>query len=157
MMYPIGETKVFAMRDELGDNSAEFLRPPVGIEWIIHYLYTWHTAAGGCDIKWYIKNPNYYMDSEIVRVTPAAALTKVFFNVESAIGLPWRFNHNIYPYAVRGALGAGEIWEIHGMVLERPADLELELREWYAAILRRPLPAGMINLRDRISKYRGGV
>jgi hypothetical protein len=75
-------------------------------------------------------------------------------NEDDVIHMTPKFTNLVYPHAeVQGVTS----FQLCAQVLERPANLELLMREWYANLVRRPLPAGLENLRTVLDSYRSGV
>lgn len=161
-MYPIGETKVIKQSIAVGaTNTGDLLKPPEGFEWLLYFLYGWQNNVDDSVMEWFVYSSEMDYSISLGGVS-ASTYTKVWFTPGPAqtsfnFGMPFRFTWDCYPFLTCGALEAGKKMEIFGMIMERPANLELTLRDWYAAILRTPLPAGLEGLKSRIEHYRGGI
>ena len=162
-MYPIGETKIIKISLAAGEtNSLYRLQPPPGYEWILNFLYAWQNNVNDSTMEWFLYSAEKDYSISMGAVSPATTYQKVWFRPGDDqdafnFGFPMRFNWDCFPLATCGALEADKLMEIFGMIIERPANLELTLADWFAHMVGHKLPAGLEGMKYRIEHYRGGI
>lgn len=160
-MYPIGETKVITIVGDAGDTVIDF-RPPPGYEWIINFVVGYHDDDNALALGWRFNNFGVIGSLDQGRtlaayhrhVFPSVIINGTVINVSC---LPPRFTHDNYLELVTAGLAGDKHLLIDAMVTERPENVELLLREWYADLVGRELPKGLQALRSRIAESRSGV
>lgn len=155
-MYPIGETKLLQLKGQ--PNIGEIhIKPPNGFEWLISLLYGFHTNVANSVGAWLIHNGPYPEVENFAEET-TGTYEKSWFLPASTVtqaGMPIRLTSNFWVrYAV--SLEAGKNIQVGGIILERPENLELLLRDWYAELVGRPIPA-LEGIKNRYEYYRGGI
>jgi hypothetical protein len=130
------------------------------MEWILYFLMGMSTNVNSANHYWnmYCPSRDYTI---VVKREQVEGFNRVWFGPPAdqlnPWGLPARFTFDNYPRFQVAVLEGGKYIEIDGLILERPANLELTLREWYANLVQRPMPAGLESLKSRIENYRGGI
>jgi hypothetical protein len=154
MMYPIGESKIIYLY-VTSTVSGELLRPPEGKEWLLSWAFVRQFSGAAKKCIWNVYD-QYHNTWPVIRTATVNSNDHFYFkgNEDAAIHMTPKFTNLVYPYVeVQGVAG----FELAAQVIERPANLELLMREWYADLVRRPLPAGLENLRTVLDSYRSGV
>jgi hypothetical protein len=132
------------------------------MEWLLYFLWAYHSDPIARHIRWEI-----YREKEEFSVSiggqDAAQYARVWFKPGDSItgdfpfSLPIRFTYDCFPRAFIFNMAAGKALTIRGMIMERPANLELTLADWFAHLVGHKLPAGLDTLKYRIEHYRGGI
>lgn len=169
-MYAIGETKAFRVECSDGvKNSGTYLQPPPGYEWILHWLWASQGHAGAVNTcLWYVRTESENMNVSLTDEIQLNTNEKMWFAPHDGTVTPgilapmpfWypvRFTQDTYPYFNCSLMDPGEYITCQGMIIERPANLELTLADWFAHLVGHKLPGGLEGLKFRIEHYRGGI
>ena len=157
-MYPIGETKLLQIRGE-PDVVEVHIKPPPGFEWLPSFIYAFHSNVANTNGQWLVHNGDYPEIENVGEKVTGTYEKNWFLSGQGYVlqqMLPLRLTETLWlRFAV--TLEAGKYIQVGGVVLERPANLELTLCEWAAHLVEKPLPAGLDTLKYRIEHYRGGI